>query len=59
MTTAGWIIMIASVGFVTGLFAWCMYRVLVYKPPVEKLHGIDDIDTQDTEENYPPPRKMD
>lgn len=51
--------MIASVGFVTGLFAWCMYRVLAYKPPVEKLHGIDDIDTGDAEEDCPESRKGD
>jgi hypothetical protein len=28
MTIGGWITMILSVGFVTGLFAWCIYRVL-------------------------------
>ncbi len=50
MTLYGWIIMIISVGFVTGLFLWCMFRVLAYKPPTNKLHGIDDIDTQDTDE---------
>jgi len=49
MTLAGWIIMCLSVGLVTVLFIWCLYRVLAYKPPVEKLHGIDDIDTHDVE----------
>jgi hypothetical protein len=34
MTTAGWIIMIASVTFVLALTAFCMYRVLTL-PPVE------------------------
>lgn len=48
MTTAGWIIMLLSVGSVTVLFAWCLYRVLAYKPPVEKMHGLN-IDTQDIE----------
>lgn len=28
MTTAGWIIMLLSVGGVTWLFVWCLYRVL-------------------------------
>jgi hypothetical protein len=46
MTTAGWIIMLLSVGSVTVLFAWCLYRVLVCAPP-EKLHGIEDIETAD------------
>ena len=43
MTTGGWITMIVSVGFVTALFTWCIWRVLSHKP--EHLHGIDDIDT--------------
>ena len=45
MTTAGWIIMLTSVGAVTLLFVWCLYRVLAHKPPAETLHGIDDIPT--------------
>jgi heme/copper-type cytochrome/quinol oxidase subunit 2 len=28
MTLGGWIIMLSSVGVVTGLLAWCMARVL-------------------------------
>jgi hypothetical protein len=28
MTTGGWINMILSVGFVTILFGWCIYRVI-------------------------------
>jgi len=28
MTLGGWIIMLGSVGFVTLLFLWCLYRVL-------------------------------
>lgn len=50
MTTSGWIIMFLSVGSVSGLFGWCLYRVLAHKPPVEKLHGLN-IDTQDIEED--------
>lgn len=48
MTTGGWIIMTLSVGAVTTLFSWCLYRVLSYRPRPEKLHGFN-IDTQDTE----------
>jgi hypothetical protein len=50
MTTIGWIIMLVSVGGVTALFVWCLYRVLACTPEVEKLHGIDDIETPDTNE---------
>jgi len=49
MTAGGWIIMFLSVGAVVSLFVWCIYRVLFCAPP-EHLHGIDDIDTRDTEE---------
>ena len=51
MTTAGWIIMISSVGTVTLLFIWCLYRVLAHKPSPEPetLHGIDNIVPDDIE----------
>ena len=49
MTAAGWIIMSLSVGSVTSLFAWCIYRVLTQQAPEKKLHGIDGIDTQDVD----------
>lgn len=45
MTTGGWITMLLSVGFVVGLFGWCIWRVLTSRP--EHIHGIEDIDTQD------------
>lgn len=48
MTAGGWINLILSVGFVVSLFCWCIYRVLAYKPPPRHLHGLDDIDTKDT-----------
>jgi len=46
MTKGGWINMILSVGFVTILFCWCVYRVLFGKPTPKHLHGLD-IDTKD------------
>ena len=49
MTPAGWFIMLVSVGAVTLLFVWCLYRVLTHKPTAEKLHGIDDIVPDDIE----------
>ena len=51
MTTVGWIIMVSSVGGVTALFAWSLYRVLVTAPPANKLHGIEDIETPDKKED--------
>lgn len=50
MTPAGWTIMVCSVGAVTSLFIWCLYRVLAHKPSSE-LHGIDDIVTSDVEKD--------
>ena len=49
MTLGGWITLILSVGFVTTLFIWCIGRVLWGRPrpPMEHLHGLEDIDTRD------------
>jgi hypothetical protein len=51
MTTAGWVIMLSSVGTVTLLFVWCLYRVLTHTPPPESLHGIDDIIPDDVDKD--------
>jgi len=32
MTTGGWINMLVSVGAVTVLFIWCLYKVLAHNP---------------------------
>ena len=50
LTTGGWTIMLLSVGGVTTLFIWCIFRVLFHKPkpPAEHLHGLN-IDTRDTD----------
>jgi hypothetical protein len=39
MTTAGFIIMICSVGTVTLLFSWCVWKVLT--TPEKEMHGIE------------------
>jgi hypothetical protein len=49
MTTGGWIIMVLSVGFVTGLLAWCIYKVFAEPQAPGKLHSQADIDTHDRE----------
>lgn len=50
MTIGGWITMILSVGFVTVLFVWCVWKVLVTPQATEYLHGELNIDTHDRED---------
>jgi len=47
MNAGGWVIMLVSVGFVTGLLIWCMHRVLTTPSATERLHGRADIDTSE------------
>jgi hypothetical protein len=47
MTIGGWIIMILSVGFVTGLLIWTIVRVMRLPRATEHIHGELDIDTRD------------
>lgn len=47
MTVAGWVIMLASVGFVVGLTAYCFYRVLTSPTPSTHMHAPLDIDTHE------------
>jgi hypothetical protein len=51
MTTAGWIIMVLSVGGVTALFAWCLMKVVSTPGSTEHLHSQADIETPDTKED--------
>ncbi len=39
MTTGGWIVMILSVGTVSTVFFWCLWKVLSTPDESEKLHG--------------------
>lgn len=48
MTLGGWITMILSVGFVTGLFAWCIMRVL-RSSHKEKFEHVQDVPFIDLE----------
>jgi hypothetical protein len=50
MTLGGWITLILSVGFVISLFAWCITRILTGHQPVDRLHGLEDIDTHDQDD---------
>lgn len=41
MTLGGWINLILSVGSVTALFAWCVYKVLTTPAESDKMHGFE------------------
>jgi hypothetical protein len=41
MTFGGWIVLIISVGSVTSLFIWCLYKVLSTPHETKKIHGFD------------------
>lgn len=41
MTTGGWIILILSVGTVTALFSWCIYKVFTTPGETEHIHGFE------------------
>jgi hypothetical protein len=49
MTIGGWIMLITSIGSVSGLFAWCIYKVLTIPRETEHVHGFEQ-QTPDVEE---------
>jgi len=49
MTTAGLLFMLISVGGVTALFIWCLYKVLTGKKPADHLAHIEPIEQADLE----------
>ena len=49
MTLGGWVIMALSVGGMTALLGWCIYRVLSESSATKKMHSQADIDTGDHE----------
>jgi len=51
MSPGGWIMMFLSVGFVTGLLSWCLYKVLSTPASTEHLHSQADIQTPDVKED--------
>ncbi len=44
MNASGWIAMTLSVGFVTVLFGWCIWKVLATPGETDKLHSQADIE---------------
>ncbi len=49
MTLGGWIMMSISVGGVTLLFLWCMWKSLTTPGESEKMHGFE-FETPDEKE---------
>lgn len=49
LTIPGWFVMIVSVGFVTLLLAWCIWKVLTTPGSSEHVHSPIDIDPGDRE----------
>lgn len=46
MNAGGWLILILSVGTVTTLFVWCIWKVLSTPGETEHIHGFE-IETPD------------
>ena len=53
MNTGGWIIMVLSVGGVTCLLSWCIYKVFAIPKSVEHLHSTADVEPPDIERDEP------
>lgn len=50
MTTAGWINLVLSVGSVTVLFVWCVYRVLTAPKPDGQLAHVEPVEDKDADQ---------
>ena len=50
LTAGGWIVMVACVGLVCGLAAFCFYHILSESKPSKHHHAPLDIDTRDLDE---------
>ena len=50
MTAGGWFMMIMSVGGITVLLAWCVYKVIATPGATGHVHSQADIKPRDREE---------
>jgi len=53
MSLGGWMVMFLSVGSVTLLLVWCIWKLLTTPEDKDHLHGLD-ITPPDTKDNEPP-----
>ena len=50
MTSSGWITLLASVGSVTALLIWCIYKVLTAPPRDHELAHVEPIEADKANE---------
>ncbi len=50
MTPGGWINLILSVGFVTGLLSWCLWRMLTCAPESKSLAHVEPVEKDEADE---------
>lgn len=48
LSPAGWATMLLSVGFVTALLGWCIWKVLSLPGSEDRIHSQADIEPPDT-----------
>lgn len=51
MSAGGWIIMLVSVGIMTSLLSWCIFRIVATPASSEHLHSQADIEPDDVDES--------
>lgn len=50
MTTGGWICMLLSIGTVTSVLSWCLWRVLTKARPDHELGHVEPIEEDEADE---------
>lgn len=56
MTLGGWIVLVLSVGSVTTLFVWAIWKVLTTPGETERMHGFE-FETPDEQQDRTAPRE--
>jgi hypothetical protein len=56
MTSSGWIILALSVGSVSLLFIWCIYKVLSTPHETEHIHGFEQATPDEETDAWLKPR---
>jgi len=53
LTPAGWFVLVVSVGSVTTLFAWCVWKVFTAPVEADRVHGFE-METPDARGPFTP-----
>lgn len=53
MTIGGWLFLLVSCGFMTGLLGWCIWRIIATPRSTEHLHSQSDIEPDDLRTQHP------